>query len=253
MADTPSLTPAELLDHLRADGPRLIAAAGRAGWDAAVPGTDWDVRTLVAHTGAVHRWSADIVRRTLATNETGGSAAFREDVPDAALAGWFADGHAALLDVLAHGDPDAETYRFYRGGSGRDFWTRRQAHETAVHRADAEAAAGEDPVVDAALAQDGLAELAILARNRAFAAALSQRGAWDGARLVLAPDEGPAWTVDFGGEKLRPEPTDDPSGAAAVVSGRAGAVYLWAWNRPAAVTVTGDIEVAGRWRTVRIT
>ncbi len=38
------------------------------------------------------------------------------------------------------------------------FWPRRQAHETAVHRWDAERAIGLDPVIDTELASDGIDE-----------------------------------------------------------------------------------------------
>ena len=38
------------------------------------------------------------------------------------------------------------------------FWARRMAHETAVHRADAEIAVGRAPVIDTAIAVDGIDE-----------------------------------------------------------------------------------------------
>ena len=60
--------------------------------------------------------------------------------------------------------------------------------------------------------------------------------------FVLAPDDGPAWSVRFGDGRNRVTtgPGVDPAAADAVVRGTSSAVYLWAWNRPADVAVTGD-------------
>lgn len=61
--------PEALLTQITDDAHLLVAAAERAGWDAPVPGLEWDVRTVVTHTGAVLRWAADIVRRAMATTD----------------------------------------------------------------------------------------------------------------------------------------------------------------------------------------
>jgi len=46
----------EHLNRLREEGPRLAAAAGRAGLDAPVPTCPgWLVRDLLSHAGGVHR------------------------------------------------------------------------------------------------------------------------------------------------------------------------------------------------------
>lgn len=82
------------------------------------------------------------------------------------------------------------------GVAPRTFWVRRQAHETAIHRADLEAAAGA-PVtaVDASFAQDGLGEIiGAFATEPAFAT--NHTG-----RLRLDASDGPAWLITFGGER----------------------------------------------------
>jgi len=44
-----------------------------------------------------------------------------------------------------------------------------------------------------------------------------------------------------------------PDGPADVtVSGSATDIYLWVWNRPATVSVTGVTAVAERWRQIRV-
>ena len=79
--------------------------------------------------------------------------------PDADLAGWFTAGHAALVAALESAPDDLECWSFLPAPSPRAFWARRQAHETAIHRADANAAAGATPVFRAAFAADGVEEL----------------------------------------------------------------------------------------------
>ena len=179
------------VDHgaaLRTEGDRLVTAVRGADLDARVPGLDWDVRTVATHTGAVHRWAADVVRRRLPTNETGGSTAFWPDgLDDADLAGWLADGVAELVRTLADAPADLACFTFVGGVAPRTFWRRRQAHETAVHRADVEATGPEGVTpLAAAFAQDGLAELVgAFATEAGFAA--SRPGV-----LLLCPDDGPA-------------------------------------------------------------
>jgi uncharacterized protein (TIGR03083 family) len=61
---------------------------------------------------------------------------------DAELLGWFRDGHAELVRALRSADPRLSCWTFLPAPSSLAFWARRQAHETAIHRADAESAAG---------------------------------------------------------------------------------------------------------------
>jgi uncharacterized protein (TIGR03083 family) len=242
------------VDHLaalRAEGRRLVDVVRTADLDAAVPGLEWDVRTVAVHTGAVHRWAADVVHRRLATNETGGSSAFAPaGLSDGDLPGWLAEGLEALVSTLEAAPADLGCFTFVPDIDARTFWRRRQAHETAVHRADVQAGAGcEVEPVDAAFAQDGLAEVVgAFAREPGFAS--TRRGT-----LLLAADDGPAWRVRFGDGPHRVETGAGlAAGAAdAVVSGTSAALYLWAWNRPAPVEVCGREDVVALWRLVRVT
>lgn len=239
-----------LLTQITDDADRIVDAAERAGWEAPVPGLEWDVRTVVTHTGAVHRWSADIVRRTLRTNETGGSGAFwPAGLADTERPSWLRDGAAALTTLLAEVPDDLDCFTFLPGIPARRFWIHRQAHETAVHRLDVELAAG-GPVTafSPEFAQDGLAELVGgFATEPGFAT--SRPG-----RLLLTCTDGPSWLVTFGGERTRVT-RDVPAGteADAVVSGGSDALYRWAWNRPSPEAVeSGDPGAIASWRSVRI-
>lgn len=241
---------AALVDHLDAEGPRLAAAAARAGLTAPVPGCpDWTVRDLVAHTGGVHRWAADIVATASPTIETSigdavGTAPLGDELLD-----WFTDGHAVLVRTLREAPADLDCAAFLPAPSPLAFWTRRQAHETAIHRADAEAAgstAGYESEFAAEFAQDGMAELLTgFARRRSNAIDRA-------ATLALRAVDGPDWLVTLGGARIEAESVPAGPPADAEVCGTSSALYQWLWNRPAEVTITGDESVAGRWRGVRV-
>jgi uncharacterized protein (TIGR03083 family) len=132
------------LGALRREGELLAAAAERAGMSAGVPSCpDWAVRDLLKHTGYVHRWAAGFVTRRLTRPVGAASEAeiLGQGPGDAGLPGWFREGHAALVRALDQAAPDLDCWAFLAAPSPRAFWARRQAHETAIHRADAEQAA----------------------------------------------------------------------------------------------------------------
>jgi uncharacterized protein (TIGR03083 family) len=235
--DVPSL-----ITQLAADGPLLAAAAQRAGWDAPVPATQWTVRDLVTHTGGVHRWAADVVATCSPTTETAAGDAVGSGPPDDELLDWFRDGHAALVTTLRAAPADLRCATFLPADSALHFWARRQAHETAIHRVDAEGAAGggasEFPV---AFAQDGIAEILNgFARRRSNAVARA-------ATIGLDAADGSSWLITLGGERIESVPSDELPPTDVTVRGGSADLYLWLWNRPSAVAVDGDAEVARLW------
>lgn len=232
--------------HLDREGRLLADAAAGVDWSAPVPGLASTLRETLVHVGAVHRWCADIVRRGLARNETGGSAAFLPDLPDDRILDWYAGGLTALVATLDGAPADLEVWAFGRSRPAQAFWSRRQAHETAVHRADVEAAAGRavTPFVPA-FAQDGLAEI-VGGFARGFPGGTP-------ARLALVATDGDDWLVTFGGERIVAAPSADLSDVDTRVRGSSSDLYRWAWNRPTPVEIDGDREVAARWQEVRIT
>ena len=237
----------EIADHLaqlRADGALLAAAAEQAGWDAPVPGTEWDVRALVTHVGGVHRWAADIVRTGAPDTESEAGDAVGTGPVDDELLDWFVTGHAALVEALSGAPADLACATFLPAPTPLAFWARRQAHETAVHRADAQAAQGSVTPFAPAFAQDGMAELLL-----GFAARRSNAIRRE-ASLSLVASDGPPWRVVLGGERIIAAESDEPAGT--TVRGSSSDLYLWLWNRPSAVTVTGDETVAALWRNVRV-
>ena len=85
-----------------------------------------------------------------------------------------------------------------------------------------------------------------LARRRSNAIATE-------ATLVLRPtDGGASWLLTFGGEHIDAIEAPDVMRADAAVSGSSSELYLWLWNRPSPVEVSGDGSVAALWRNVRV-
>lgn len=249
--ETPRLETDEFIPTLRREGLLLAAAAERAGLDAPVPPCpDWRVRDLLRHTGAVHRWATAYVtdgRTTYAERD--------ETAPeDGKLVDWYRQLHSGLTDALTAAPPDLACFHFLAAPSPLAFWARRQAHETAVHRIDAEAALGaaRSPV-DPVFAADGVDELLAGFHGRKRSRVLADRPRT--LRVRATDVAGADWLL-----RLSPEPpsveyrVSDP--ADCTVSGPAADLYVALWNRGSydGLTVTGDGALVELWqRTGAIT
>ncbi|MFJ9544247.1 maleylpyruvate isomerase family mycothiol-dependent enzyme [Streptomyces sp. NPDC101225] len=235
---------AEFVETLDREGRLLAAAAEAAGTDAKVPTCpDWQVRDLVRHTGMVHRWAAAFVAEGHTAHHPDGGL---PDLDGAQLLAWFREGHRRLVDTLAGADPGVECWSFLPAPSPLDFWARRQAHETTVHRVDAESArGGVRSDIPRGFAADGVDELL-----RGFHARARSRVRSDEPRTlrVRATDAADAvWTVRLSQEP--PVAARDAAGDAdCEVAGPAQELYLALWNRQPFPQVTGDAAVAGLWR-----
>ncbi|KUL28073.1 maleylpyruvate isomerase family mycothiol-dependent enzyme [Streptomyces regalis] len=235
---------AEFVRILDRQGLLLAAAAEEAGVEAKVPTCpDWQVRDLVRHTGVVHRWAAAFV----ADGHTSPRAP--EGPPDlegADLLAWFREGHRHLVDTLSAASPDVQCFHFLPAPSPLAFWARRQAHETSVHRFDAEAARGGTPSeIDAGFAADGIDELL-----RGFHARPKSRVRSAEPRVlrVRATDTDDAvWTVRLSQEPPVTE-RGDVERADCEIAGPVTQLYLSLWNRLPLPSVTGDASVAALWR-----
>ena len=168
---------------------------------------------------------------------------------DAELAGWLRQGCKALADALAAAPADLECWTFLRAPSPLAMWARRQAHETAIHRVDAELAAGAVPGSFAApFAADGVDELLACfvprrsTKLRAETPA-SLRRALHRRRRGLAAAHRARRRHDRVGPGCGVRAPD----ADCSVRGTAADLYLALWNRagPEALAVEGDRDVLG--------
>ena len=253
----PGMEIAEHIASLRREGDLLAAAAVAAGPDAPVPTCPgWHVRDLVRHIGGIHRWAATHVAesRPRPLDEQEEKRVMATWPPqDDGLVDWFREGHARLVHTLETAAPDLACWTFLAAPSPLAFWARRQAHETAVHRADAESAGGAVTPFPAELAADGVDELLL-----AFLGRQGQRPLTDSARSLLlhSSDTGDGWLVLLGPDRVQAsrQPTADGESDCAV-RGSASDLYLLLWNRcaPDGLDVRGDRSLLDLWRTsVRI-
>lgn len=233
------------IDALEHEGAELANAAAAAALGDPVPGCpDWTVRDLVRHVGYVHRWSSAIVAGHLDGADGDGDAAVGPLPDDESLQDWYVEGHRALVGVLRNAPVDVACFTFLPAPSPLAFWARRQALETAVHRADVAGAAGRTVEFSDELAHDGIDETlrGFGARPRAF----------EPGSIWLQPGDGPSWRIELHEEGLTAANDATSEGCDVTVSGTASQVYLWLWNRPATVEITGDPAVAERWKRVRV-
>lgn len=242
----------EITEHIQtlaAEGRLLADAAGEAGPQARVPTCPgWQVRDLLRHTAMVHAWAAVFVAQGH-TSYVPDSGESELDGPE--LLAHFRDGHRFLVEALENAPQDLECWTFLSAPSPLAFWARRQAHETTIHRVDAESARGGalSPIASAH-ALDGVDELL-----RGMHARPKSRVRTEAPRTlrVRATDTDAVWTV-----RLSPEPPSavrerGPVPAAPVdceLSAAAETLYLTLWNRLplTALTVTGDPGLARLWR-----
>src|SRR5260370_26215642 len=115
-------------DHIACldrEGDLLAWAAGRAGLDAPAPTCPgWRIRDLLAHLGFVHRWAAGYIaeERTEASAEPGDEEILRLAPADESLVGWFREGHASLVSVLAAAAPAARCWTLLPAPSPPASW-----------------------------------------------------------------------------------------------------------------------------------
>src|SRR6476469_4393097 len=147
---------AAFLEVVVAQTGALAAAARAVGPDVTVPATpEWTMAKLVKHCGTTHRWARAVVERGEFANPGEldlGLPDAEADYPD-----WLEAGATELVATVGAADPDAPTWSWGNDSHVR-FWARRIAHETSIHRWDAESATGTQAPVDAGLAVDGIDE-----------------------------------------------------------------------------------------------
>src|SRR6266498_3651709 len=123
--------------ELEAEAARFVEVTRGADPTVPVPTCpEWTLPTLTEHLGRAHRWAATIVSRR------GKSLVRFRDTPDRDLP----DGAEAREAWLLAGAQTA------------GFWVRRMAHETVMHRADAEITVGRTVQIAADMAADGVSE-----------------------------------------------------------------------------------------------
>lgn len=178
----------------------------------------WTVRHLVRHVGAGHRWAEEIVRTRAGepipdTELRDLDAHPRDDA--ATIATWLRDGAAQLSATLRSAPPALDVWTPVPGMDG-DFWPRRFAHETLVHRADAELALDRPFSADALVVADAIDEWFELGTLPLMLEIKPDQ------RELLGPghtielhsiDTDESWLLDLTGETMTWRPSAEPAAA----------------------------------------
>ena len=235
------MKPADYLRAIRADG-QAVLDAGSRGLDPPVPTTPgWTVGDVISHLGQVHRHKTRIVAEGIVDGEPD----FDELAPpaDVDLLDWFAAGLHALLEALEGADPAMAVSTWHEPDQSVGFWIRRMAHETLIHRVDAEMGHGSHTPVDHELGADGVDEVldifmagyppwAEVTRSAVVVRLLSERRHW---RVRFLSWSG---TSPHSGRTFEDEPglemDTGHAPASAVVRGPGDALDLFLWGRGSA-------------------
>lgn len=156
----PQLTKEFWLDALRTEGDAFRSAVNVDGALAAdvptCPG--WTVAGLVRHVGWTYGWVRSFANRGQISSPVRPEPA-AEDLDGPELISWWTDEYTELLAMLDALDPDLPAWNWAPQVKRAIFWHRRMAHETVIHRWDAQVALGLTEPIEARLAADGVTEV----------------------------------------------------------------------------------------------
>ncbi len=237
----------DYLAALTRDGAAFATSARAAGLAAPVPSCPgWVMADLVWHLSEVQYFWASVVRqRASRWADVVRIERVRDDELFAAYDLHFAD----LSDVLANTDPDTPVWT-WSAQHDVGFILRRMAQETAVHRWDADTAAGTPRQIDATLASDGIDEFLThfvddVAEGAAPVAGSVHIHCTDVAgEWTLRPRSSVSDGTPDGFDVVREHAKGD-----CALRGPASDLLLALWRRALleSVDVVGDVEVAARF------
>jgi uncharacterized protein (TIGR03083 family) len=217
----------------------------------------WTGRDLALHLAGVYRWVSHMVREQLDAppGKELRAELFTDPDPtdEAGVLQRLRDGADLVTSTLRAAPADARVWTVWPvEQTGRDFWIRRQLHETAVHRVDAQntgrtetdALSGKE--LDPVVATDGVDEMMLGFAFR-YAKLRLDRPA---TLAVEATDSGHAWWAQLGPDAPVFGRGTPPTPADTTVRGAAGELLVLLWNRrgPDGLDVTGDHDLLAQWR-----
>jgi uncharacterized protein (TIGR03083 family) len=237
----------QYLDQLARNSERLADAAAAAGTDADVPSCPgWTVTDLLDHCVRGDHWARAIAEQ----GKAGSTERVLPEDTDPGLQGdalvqAFRDGARALVTALSSIGPDSPVWTFSSTNRTASFWQRRRSQETAIHRFDAEVAAGTPTPLDAELAADGIDEFLTV-----FLPRLADNfGDVGNATVHLhCTDVEGEWLVARRDGELTVTPEHAKGDVAARGSASDLLLFLWGRTSADALEVFGDVDLLARFR-----
>lgn len=230
----------QFLAALRRDGAAFRNSVATVGLDtpiATCPG--WEIRDLIWHLSEVYYFWASIVLERATSWE---QVERIEQVADDRLLETYDAMFARLVDALSTTDPATGVWT-WAASHDVEFVIRRMAQETAVHRWDADQAAGPPIAVEPELASDGIDEfLEHFLPN--IAEGTEPVG---GSVHIHCGDTAGEWTIQPTRDAYHV--TREHAKADCALRGGASNLLLALWRRvgPDAIDIVGDTDVATRF------
>ena len=206
----------------------------------------WSIHDLAGHLGGIHRWAEYLVRVRSQVRMSSHDMGLDAGPPSAA---WILEGGTQLLVALRSCDPDAPMWAWGADQHAR-FWSRRQLHETLMHRIDLELAVGVEPRAASVVAADGIDEFLV---NLPFAATFSpgvRELTGSGSRLAFKQADGDRrWVVVLGERGISYVHDDVPADVELVADTLELLLILYRRRQidEADVSITGDGELLRFW------
>lgn len=227
-------------------------AARRTDLDAPVsscPG--WDMRDLVRHLAEIHLWAAaQVANRAVKmwVDDLSELSAYWPDLAvfwpsDTELIDWYLETNANLVRELTSAPTDLECRTFLPAPSPLAMWARRQAHETAVHRFDAEHAGQTQTSFDPEFAADGIDEILCAFAPRGSTFSIDNPATM----AVHTNDTDARWHITMAPNGITTTGEEHPSDVTLI--GPASDLYLALWNRgdDSTIEVEGNRDLLDTW------
>ncbi len=214
---------------LRHEGSALRSAVSPDMLDRPVPTCpEWTVGDLVGHVAGLYEWVGEHVSRGV----TSAPEARLRRPPAAEALSAFDQSYESIVAILDRLDPEFPAWNPEPQPKRAAFWHRRMAHETAVHRWDAQVSSGLTEPIETKLAVDGITEVIdTMLLTRSDPSAQPQVGI----AALVATDSGDEWLV-----RVRPAGvalldtstiTHEEHRIAARAAGSASDLMLALWGR----------------------
>lgn len=235
---TPSYS--EYIATIRKEGEAILAAA-RYGVDEPVPTCgEWTVGNLLTHLGRVYNRAASVVSERMTTQLD-----FPPEPPDGTdPIAYLTDALDDLVAALTSADADTPVWNRFPEPQTAEFWARRMANESAVHRYDAQLAHGVAQPIDADLARGGLDEMIDVLLP--FVVTRDDVKLPDATYAFSTTDDG-SWIVRLGADGV--ERLDVAKEPDVTVRGTPSALLLATYNRVrwTSLEVDGDTALLEQW------